>query len=153
MAGRAQRKPKRGLQPATNLYRHLLHRCTITSSPQRPFAAREAKAKSQGRFGIRGRRRRVRTCVARADAGGDGGPRAARRGHHLLPPPRHDRAHGRRDPRGGQPRRRPPTRSPLGSPWPPLLLTAARLLCSLVVTRSYVAGNCSSLRCCCCLWR
>jgi hypothetical protein len=34
---------------------------------------------------------------------------------------------------------------PFGFPWPPLLLTAARLLCSLVVTRSAVAGNCSSL--------
>jgi hypothetical protein len=54
-----------------------------------------------------------RTCVARADAGGDGGPRAARRGDHLLPPPRHDSAHGRRDPRGGQPRRPPTTLAPL----------------------------------------
>jgi hypothetical protein len=61
----------------------------------------------QGTEGVRGMGRhiqcRVHTCVARADAGGDGGPRAARRGHHLLPPPRHDSAHGRRDPRGGQP--------------------------------------------------
>jgi len=53
-------------------------------------------------------------CVARADAdaGGDGGPRAARRGDHLLPPPRHDSAHGRRDPRGGQPRRSLPSAPP-----------------------------------------
>lgn len=49
----------------------------------------------------------VRTCLGGADACGDGGPGAARREHHLLPPPRHDRAHRRRDPRrGSQPRPR-----------------------------------------------
>lgn len=51
-------------------------------------------------------------CLAGADAGGDGGQRAARGEDDLLPPPGHHRAHGRRYPRGGgQPRRPPRSRS------------------------------------------
>jgi len=84
-----------------------------------------------------------RTCVARADAdaGGDGGPRAARRGDHLLPPPRHDSAHGHRDPRGGQPRRSLPSGllSPVPAslarapPRPPLLLVTCLVRLQLLV--------------------